>query len=430
MSKQGLFTTIGCKLNQAETAQIVEIMRSDGLINEAVFESSDPQIIFVNTCAVTGKAAAKSRHAISKLAREHPEAVVIAAGCLAQYDPESLTDIPGVDYVLGTAERFSTKWWTGKPESSVIVVGDVGWDFKGVLNPGASNRSRRLLKIQDGCEHGCTYCIIPKLRGKSRSVPHEHVIASAIELIESGVQEIILTGVRIGSWGQDLNSTFDLTTLLVGLTELPGNFRIRLGSIEPWELSRRLVDQVIHNSKICPHLHIPFQHTDTVMLEKMGRPGLEDALELLLEAKKEYPGLSIGTDLIAGFPGETDSSFERLVLMIKEIPLAYLHAFGFSARPGTLASELPDKIPGSVIKERVAILNRIRAEKKTEFQSANIDKILTVIPENLHPGSLWIHAVSENYLRLKLKPDGIQTGQMLQVRVVWDDDWGLTGVLV
>jgi threonylcarbamoyladenosine tRNA methylthiotransferase MtaB len=430
MLKQGFFTTIGCKLNQAETAQISEKLRVDGLIDSVAKELSNPQIIFVNTCAVTTKAAAKSRHAIAKLAREHPEAIVIAAGCLAQHDPESLANINGVDYILGTTERFSTDWWEGKPKSRIIAIDDLNSDCSEFLNPGISNRSRRLLKIQDGCEHGCYYCIIPQLRGKSRSVPYDHIITAALELIESGTQEIILTGVRIGSWGNDLESSYNLTDLLETLINLPGDFRIRLGSIEPWELNQRLVEQVINNEKVCPHLHVPFQHTETEILVNMGRSDLTDTIKLLLEAKDKCPDLSIGTDLIAGYPGETEENFRMLVRRISNFPLAYLHAFGFSARTGTKASELRYRITESIVKDRVASLNYIGKEKKRVFQLANIDRELTVIPESYKPDSSWTQAVSGNYLKIRIKPNESETGRLLRVRTIWDDKHGLTGVRV
>ncbi|MCF7811343.1 MiaB/RimO family radical SAM methylthiotransferase [bacterium] len=429
MVNQGFFTTIGCKLNQAETAQISENFLIDGLIDKVSTNLSDPYIIFVNTCAVTTKAAAKSRHAVSKLAREYPEAIVIAAGCLAQHDPESLANINNVDYVLGTNERFSTDWWIGKPQNRIIAVDDLNKGCNKHLSPGISNRSRRFLKIQDGCEQGCYYCIIPQLRGKSRSVPKDHILRSACELIESGTQEIVLTGVRIGSWGNDLSNSDNLTNLLEALTAIPGNFRVRLGSIEPWELNQKLIEQVLYNDKVCPHLHVPFQHTESEILTRMGRPDLSTALVLLLDAKRENPHIAIGTDLIVGYPGETEENNSSLIKKISDFPLAYIHIFSFSRRPGTKASKLTGKISDNIIKERAALLNIIGKEKKRAFQQANINRELSVIPENYKSGSSWIQAVSDNYLKIRIKPCEIKTGKLLRVKTLWDDKYGLIGII-
>ncbi len=438
INKHAIFTTLGCKLNQVETSQIARIMEADGIINPDDRNNDQPRLIFINTCCVTSKAAAKSRHVVSRLARENPGAIVIAAGCLAQMDPDSLRKINGVDYILGTASRFSTNWWIGKPEVPIIKV-DNDWVARATRCPcfitdeSARSyapthhipaidaaylvKSRAFLKIQDGCDHHCTFCIIPKLRGPSRSVSHFDVLAVARKLIENGVHEIVLTGVRIGSWGDDIGEKGGLTGLMRDIISLPGDFRIRLGSVEPWELSQELVDLVTSNDKVCPHLHVPFQHTSPRILELMGRPHLSETIGLLMNAKLYRPDLAIGSDIIAGFPGETGADFEQLAVTIQGLPLSYLHVFGFSPRPGTPAENLPDRVSPAIMKERVTRLIEIGKKKKNDFAFSQHGRSLTVIPEHPRADREWTMAVSENYIKVRVRADDTVPGIPLRVKI-------------
>lgn len=416
MLKRAFFTTLGCKLNQAETAQITEIMDAAGIVDNADPDNLDPRLVFINTCAVTEKAAAKSRHTVSRLAREYPDAVIVAGGCLAQHDPQSLLEIKGVNYVVGTAERFSTDWWVGKKKEPILAVGKNPACADPVSFAGWYERSRPMLKIQDGCDQGCTYCVVPNLRGKSRSVPLDLVLAAMVELLRVGAYEIVLTGVRIGSWGRDLKNGANLIDLVRELTALPGDFRIRLGSVEPWELNIELIDLVISHEKVCPHLHIPLQHTEKEVLAGMGRPEPAGAIQLLMEAKSRCPEMALGVDLIAGFPGETEDIFSSFAGKIRQLPLSYLHAFGFSPRRGTAAFEIPGKFPRSVVRERVGVLNEIREEKMYDFKISQVGRIMAVIPERQRADREWTLAVSENYIRMPVKPGGIRPGRPEKVR--------------
>jgi len=430
VNKHAIFTTLGCKLNQVETSQIARIMEADGIIDPDDRNSDRPRLIFVNTCCVTSKAAAKSRHVVSRLARENPGATVIAAGCLAQLDPDSLCKIDGVDYILGTASRFLTNWWIGKPEVPIIKVdptvlsGQAGQDCPAYLTDAAYLvKSRAFLKIQDGCDHHCTFCIIPKLRGPSRSASRFAVLAVARKLIENDAHEIVLTGVRIGSWGDDIGEKGGLAGLMRDIISLPGDFRIRLGSVEPWELSQELIDLVTSNDKVCPHLHVPFQHTSPRILELMGRPRLSETIGLLMNAKQHRPDLAIGTDIIAGFPGETDADFEQLAVTIQGLPLSYLHVFGFSPRPGTPAENLPDRVSPAIMKERVTRLIEIGKKKKNDFAVSQHGRSLTVIPEHPRADREWTMAVSENYIKVCVKTDDTVPGIPVRVKIDSSGDY-------
>ncbi len=419
--RRAFFTTLGCKLNQAETTQIAGLMAEEGIAIDAGKDVDSPEVIFVNTCAVTRKAAAKSRHTVSKLSRQHPDAIVIAAGCLAQADPESLAEISGVDYVVGMDERFSFDWWISKPDAPIIRVGGNTGRIKPISANAGSGRSRPFLKIQDGCDQNCTYCIIPSLRGRNRSVELEDVLTSARRLVAGGAHEIVLTGVRIGSWGSDIGYGSGLAGLLKDISSLPGSFRIRLGSIEPWELSDELTEQLIGNEKVCPHLHVPLQHTVPRILEAMGRPPLADILDRLKSIRVVNPYAALGLDIIVGFPGETDADFNDLVEDIEDLPVTYLHVFRFSKRPGTIAAQMPDQVPDRITKERVQTLLEVGRRKKRQFIETQAGRILTVIPDRPGKEQEWVRAVSEDYIKVLVRSDEIDAGKPYRMRIALNE---------
>ena len=422
-----LFHTLGCKLNQAETAQIGSIFRTEGIVEVNHERIAKPHIVFINTCAVTERASAKSRHAISHLIRKYPDAIIIAAGCMAQHEPDKVATIQGVDYVLGTDDRFKIHWWQGKPSRPIIEVSSdpAAIQIRSVFN--TLQRSRPFLKIQDGCDHRCTYCIIPRLRGNSRSVSVLDVIASAKRLIDLGAEEIVLTGVRIGSYGKDLPeecSLFDITQML---SELPGIRRIRLGSIEPWELEERLIELVANDPKICPHLHIPLQHTHRTILKLMERPPLGDVIEFMQKAKYINPNLAIGVDIIVGFPGETDSEFKCLMKDLTRLPLTYIHSFSFSARSGTVAAKLGDRVHTKVVKRRVATVIELAQKKKHDFAVSQAGRYCEAIPDRIKPGTHWVNAVTENYLKIQLPVSIAHPGHIIPVVLSIEENGALRG---
>ncbi|MDP8241290.1 MAG: MiaB/RimO family radical SAM methylthiotransferase [Candidatus Hatepunaea meridiana] len=417
---QAYFTTHGCKLNQAETVQIRNILKAQGIISDVCQNVNSSELIFVNTCAVTVKAAAKSRHSLSRLARENPDAIIIAAGCLAQMDPDALKAINGIDYILGTDARFITDWWIGKPIEPVVALNRYTSRIKPSADADYPGRSRPFIKIQDGCTQNCTYCVIPRLRGRMRSVQRKDILTATARVIEAGAYEIVLTGVRIGSWGTDIDDVDGLTGLVNDLASLPGSFRIRLGSIEPWELNEDLVKLVSSNNKVCSHLHIPFQHTSDRVLDRMGRPPIGDVIEMLTFTRQLHPEMALGVDLIAGFPGETEEDINYLVHKLENMPVTYIHAFGFSPRSRTLAASMPDQIPPHIIKRRVTRLIEIGERKRRDFYSENIGRTLIVIPDRPVKGSELTQVISDNYLRVMMRTDEIKTGRPVKVKLKRD----------
>jgi len=423
------FHTLGCKLNQAETGRIAKLLGDAGISREPLTLETRPYLIYVNSCAVTEKAATKSRHLISKLARDNRQAMIIVGGCLSQLDPLALARIPGVGYVLGTEERFTTDWWRGIPEQPIVAAGGIRDQNHPIQTAVDCRRARPFLKIQDGCDQGCSYCIIPQLRGKPRSVPLNEVLNAARSLIDSGVYEIVLTGVRIGSWGRDLPEHHNLAFLLWKLLEIPGEYRIRLGSLEPWELDEELITLITTNDAVCPHLHIPIQHTSPAILELMGRPQIQGTIERLRQIGNDYPHLAIGADLIAGFPGETESDFNRLRSDLMRIPLAYSHIFGYSSRPGTRAPQLPNPVPHAEKKRRREILLEAGRRKRADFVRRQNGVILQAIPDADRKSKPWTPAVTENYLHLPIPSTLARPGKPTRIRLESSDSGKVVGVM-
>ncbi len=382
-----------------------------------------PDLVIINGCAVTQKAAAKSRQLISRMMREYPNSKIIVAGCIGEYDREFFERTAGVDYVLGVSDRFNAAWWNDIPSTNKAEI-----EMK-ITTP-KLERARPFLKIQDGCDFGCSYCIIPKLRGKPVSMPQNSIIEKARKLIAQGAQEIVLTGVRIGAYGLDFNNNFSLLHLIELLLKIDDNVRYRLGSIEPWELTKELVDLAAMHPNVCSHLHIPLQHTQSKILRLMNRPEIGKTADLMFYAKGINPDLGLGTDIIAGFPGEKTTDFNRLIENLKKLPLTYLHPFSFSARTGTRAEHFSDIVDTTDVKERVNILKTIGINKKREFAHLQTGNILRAIPDKPKDNRKFVKAVTENYLHLKIRNTNLEYGKIVKVMVKTDKDGDVTGEIV
>ncbi|MFH0765592.1 MAG: MiaB/RimO family radical SAM methylthiotransferase, partial [Calditrichota bacterium] len=415
--KKAQFYTLGCKLNRAETAQVSGLWLFEGWA-QPITTGEAPDVVFINTCAVTEKAAAKSRHAINRLIREHPQATIVAAGCLAQHNPQETARLPGVHFVIGTQDRFDADFrslggrvLTRPPRDCRLIVSS---DFNKPLHlsfPVYGDHARPFVKIQDGCDQGCSYCIIPKLRGSNRSVPESEITDFIRQLAHAGAKEIVLTGVRIGSWGQDLPEKKNLAGLLSRLIDLPGIRRIRLGSLEPWELTDDIIQLFKDNVKICPHLHLPLQHIHSAILERMGRPPLGDGLDRIYDLAEHNPDLAIGVDLIIGFPGESEAECSYLIERLRRLPLAYMHLFTFSRRPGVPAATFEPQTSPIQIKKRYAELRELDGLKRTQFYQSQAGKIREAIPDHWREGEPWTRAVTDNYLHLTIPTESVVPGQ-------------------
>jgi len=394
--------TLGCKVNHYESAGIIEKLEAGGI--SVVPFSSPADVYIVNTCTVTAKTDFQSRQLVRRAHRTNPSASIIVTGCYAQTAPQELAALPGVSMVAGTEmkEKLPEIIQNITNEKQQIDVSDIGLkrtfsDLPVTRFPG---QTRAYLKIQDGCNAFCSYCIIPYAKGRSRSLPQKDVIRQIQNLTEAGHKEIILTGIHLGEYGHDLPFPSNLLNLLIKIEDYTKLERLRISSINPTEISDDMIDHIRSSKIICRHLHISLQSGDDSILKLMRRhynTGLfRDLVEKLQAA---IPEIAIGTDVIAGFPGEGEKEFGNTVGFIENLGLAYLHVFPYSQRPGTSASSFPDQVIKSVKKERATILRDAGNRKRIEFNSGFIGKRLSVLVEESRDKETgYVKGFSGNYV--------------------------------
>jgi threonylcarbamoyladenosine tRNA methylthiotransferase MtaB len=344
--------TFGCRLNAYESEVIRERAAQDGLTDAIVF----------NTCAVTGEAVRQARQAIRKARRENPGARLIVTGCAAQIDPQAFADMAEVDLVLGNAEKTQAGAYSAAPpDAGRVRVNDIMSvrETAGHLIDGLKDRARAYVEVQNGCDHRCTFCIIPFGRGNSRSAPAGEVVEQVRRLAAEGYREVVLTGVDVTSWGSDLPGQPTLGQLTARILKLvPELPRLRLSSIDAAEIDPDLMACLATEPRLAPYLHLSLQAGDDMILKRMKRRhSRADALKLVAQVRAARPDVAFGADLIAGFPTETEAMFENTLKLVEEAGLAFLHVFPFSPRPGTSASRMP-QLPRGVVKARAA---RLRA---------------------------------------------------------------------
>ena len=378
--------TLGCRLNEYESEAISEIAAAEGLTNATI----------VNTCAVTAEAVRKSRQAVRRAARENPKAKLIVTGCASQIDAKAFADLGGVDAVIGNRDKLDPKLWNsvaktggGKRIGTRILVDDImaARHPSNHLVSGTGTRTRAHVQIQNGCDHRCTFCIIPYGRGNSRSVPADKVIAQVRLLAERGVPEVVLSGVDLTSWGQDLPDApclGDLVARILGDVEtLP---RLRLSSLDVVEVDSRLMELLTTEDRLMPHLHLSLQAGHNLILKRMKRRHLrEDAISFCRSMRQARPGIAYGADLIAGFPTETDDMFASTLDLVEECGLTWLHVFPYSSRTGTPAARMPQVEPAK-IRRRAARLRELADQRVQEHLAAQIGTAGDVLAETPHSG--------------------------------------------
>ncbi len=423
------FYTLGCKVNQQETASLMELFRESGF--QVVDFKSPADVYIINTCTVTHTADQKSRQIIRRAISQQPDAVVAVVGCYSQVDPEKVLSIPGVDLVVGTRDRtrmvslvedLIKKKRAGEVPSGINAVKELDdrLEFEQLPLPDNPQRTRAFLKIQDGCDQYCAYCIIPYARGGVRSLSPELVKERLGELICAGYREIVLTGIHTSAYGKDLKGGVTLASLLQDLAELPGDFRLRLSSVEPVDVSEELLDVMASSHRFCRHLHIPLQTGDDEILKLMRRPyTTEEYRELFHRAAAKIPGLAVTTDVMVGFPGERDKNFENTYRFIASLSFRDLHVFKYSPRPGTPAAQMPEQVKPNVKDQRSKKLRRLAAEHARNFAGVFVGDALSVLVE--HPSrkrSGWWEGVTDNYLRVVFPGDDEELrGALIQVRI-------------
>ncbi len=431
MSSSVAIVTLGCKTNQFESAAISEQLAGAGY-RQVGFEEG-AELVIVNTCTVTSATDSQSRNLIRRARRMNPQARVVVTGCYAQVDPDSLAQLPGVALVVGNEEKKDfLQRLTRMDQDDLVQVSDirVSKQAEALSLSSFEQRSRAFVQIQNGCDAFCSYCIIPYARGRSRSVVLPEVVEQVENLAAAGYPEIVLTGIHIGNYGQDLQPGLDLLTLLQGIEASAFSGRLRLGSIEPTELPAELLDYIAAADWLCPHYHIPLQAADDEILKRMNRHYTTSFFkDLLLGIRQRQPSAAIGLDVITGFPGESDAQFANSCEFLRDLPFSHLHVFPYSRRPGTPAAEMKDQLSGNLIKERAAQLRQIGAEKLAAYSASFVGQLLEVVIEGgEHAGRR--KGLSQNYLPVYLAEPALQQGQCLKVSITGQTDEGLVGQLV
>lgn len=428
------FMTLGCKVNGYDSAALADRLRAAGC--RVVDEPDAADVVVVNSCTVTDAAAAESRRLARRARRRNPHARVIVTGCWAQTQPAAAAAVEAVDYVVGTGDPDAlVRAVVADAESNAprISVGRVR-RFTTVATTGARSfgrHTRAFLKIQEGCDLFCSFCIVPLARGRSRSVPPARVLSELEGLAANGYQEVVLTGVHLGGYGHDLHPRTDLVRLLDTVATRASVPRIRLSSIDPHEVSDELVRRVAEIPTLCPHFHVPLQAGDDGVLARMRRRNdVALARERLAMIRALLPDAAIGTDLIAGFPGEDDAAFARTAALLDTAPITYAHVFPYSVRTGTTAAKLPGRVPQSVVRARAAALRRIAVAKQRAFERAWDGREAEVLLEHERdPTTGWLRGYTREYVRVLVDgPDSLR-GSRRRVRLAMTRA-RITGTLV
>lgn len=402
-SRRVAAATLGCKLNQYETEAVLGQFLRRGWRGVPVEEEAD--LVLVDTCTVTDRADQKARQLIRQVIRRNPEAVVVVMGCYSQAAARELAAIPGVDWIVGTGEKARLAELIGEPAKQDEPVVSVARPGRGdPMSPPQvfERQTRAWLKVQDGCDVFCSFCIIPFTRGRSRSVSPGEVLAQARGLLAAGHRELVLTGVHLGGYGRDLSPVRGLPWLCRRLLELPGLLRLRLSSIEPWDISVELLEAMAADPRFCPHLHTALQSGSDEILAAMGRRGGRRELEeLFARIARLLPGAGLGSDLIAGFPGEEERHFAETLELVERLPLSRLHVFPYSPRRGTRAARLPAQVPAALKRERCRRLLELGERLQAQAHRRALGQVVEVLAERrVQDGAL--HGYTPDYLRVEL----------------------------
>lgn len=382
--KPPVFHTLGCRLNAYETEAMREMTTAAGLSG----------LVIVNTCAVTAEAVRKARQDIRRLRRQNPDATLVVTGCAAQTEPKTFAAMPEVDRVIGNTEKMQAATWASMAVDFVgdterVQVDDIMsvTETAGHLIDGFGTRARAYVQVQNGCDHRCTFCIIPFGRGNSRSVPAGVVVDQIKRLVDRGYNEVVLTGVDLTSWGADLPGAPRLGDLVMRILRLvPDLARLRISSIDSIEADENLMQAIATEPRLMPHLHLSLQHGDDLILKRMKRRHLrDDAIRFCEEARRLRPDMVFGADIIAGFPTETEAAFENSLKLVEDCGLTWLHVFPYSPRPGTPAARMP-QVAGAAIKDRAARLRATGDAAVANHLAAQKGKTHQILMENPRMG--------------------------------------------
>jgi threonylcarbamoyladenosine tRNA methylthiotransferase MtaB len=415
--KKVAFYTLGCKLNYSETSTISRMFEAKGY--EKVDFQENPDIFIINTCSVTENADKKCKKIVKEAKKISPNSYVTIIGCYAQLKPKEISEIEGVDAVLGAAEKFRLiELLDGfaKEQETKVLASEI--QDANIFNNAYSlhDRTRTFLKVQDGCNYGCAFCTIPLARGKSRSDSTENILASAREIAQTDVKEVVLTGVNIGDFGiQEGKRKERFADLVFALDVVAGIERFRISSIEPNLLTNEIIEFVSRSERFVPHFHIPLQSGSNTILRKMGRRYLRELYEdRVSKIKALMPHCCIGVDVIVGFPGETDELFLETYNFLNDLDISYLHVFTYSERANTRATEMDGVVSMKKRNERSKMLRILSEKKRRKFYEENLGKTFTVLfEEDIEDGKM--HGFTENYIRVAAKYDPLLINELKSV---------------
>ncbi len=415
------FFTLGCKLNQYETEALVEEFEREGF--EIVPFGEPTDICVVNTCTVTSKSDCRSRQILRKIKNVSPYSTVIATGCYAQRNPELLANMESVDLVVGMNRKSDlmniVRKYPNGPDKIIGAFEDIPGQIDKFRVKSFRDHTRAFLKIQDGCNRNCSYCVVRIVRGPSRSKDFEAIIDEALSLKDMGYREVVLTGVHIGDYGLDTGES-ELLDLMEALEEMEGEMRFRLSSLDPMEISPDMVSFLKKSRKFCRHVHISVQSGDDSILKTMNRSYSEsDIKDTVTRLQREIPGIAIGADFIVGFPGESEESFLKTYRLVVDLPFSYLHVFRFSPREGTSAAGMGGQVTPIAKKERSSRLIELGKAKREKFISSFIDRELETIVESKDHSSDTFSGLTDNYIKVICKENSGTTkkGMLAKVRI-------------
>jgi threonylcarbamoyladenosine tRNA methylthiotransferase MtaB len=410
--------TFGCRVNQADSLAIEADLQARGAV--AVMPE-EAELVVINTCSVTATADQGARQTIRRVARDNPSARIVATGCYATRRPEEVGALPNVVRVVPNDDKSKTiaLLSTDFGLTTAVRFGEGEGSCGAAIEPGVAGRTAFTLRVQTGCGQSCSYCIIPSTRGRPRSVGVDQVLADISRVASAGFKEIALTGVHLGSYGRDLQPASSLFELLQTIHRemSAAGLLFRISSLEPMDCTRDIVDLVANGRTFAPHFHLPLQHASNRLLEAMCRPyTIEYYATLVDDIRRRIPHASIGSDVIVGFPGESERDFDELVEYLQRSPLTHLHVFPYSDRPGTQAATLTERVPGAIVRERgrrIREISRCLSARFHDIQAGTVRPALTV-----DDGST---VVTDNYLKLRIAP-GRARNELLHVRVLSPHD--------
>lgn len=423
--KSFTIVTLGCKVNQCESAALSHIFKAEGY--DIASSGGQADVVIINTCTVTGKAAMQSRQAIRQAARNHPSAQIVVTGCYAQTAPAEIQSIEGVDLIVGHQDKLEIATLlkqsdrnSGQPHTIRRGIGQ-SCQFPPMPSVTIGDRTRAFLKIQDGCNTRCTYCIVPYARGRSRSMPIDDVIGHMHHLTNENVREVVLTGIHLGAYGQDFTPPSSLCVAVEKILEDTSIDRLRLSSIEPTEIDERLIKSALQfKGSVCRHFHIPLQSGDDETLRRMGRPYTAGQFaDIIQTIVQRIPEAAIGIDVMAGFPGESDSAFTATYQLLERLPISYLHVFPYSPRKGTPAASYGPKVPERIAKDRCRALRTLGDEKRSAFFHSMMDRNLEVLTQTAsRPNSKYATGLSDNYVPVTVTDENVKENELVTVRAV------------